>query len=292
MSDKTIKIGKILIAQFLAFLTSSFLVTYVFIGQTPIVRPNVVYSFAQLPNKISTTVKSAMNREKSKVIVNVPQRNGYPHETNPNSTVYPSNEKVIIDQTSQTNIPSPSNTPTISPPTLPDSPSPTLLPSPTIIESPPTQPPSPTATPRPRPTATPKPPTTSESGSTTLEQDVIRIINQKRSEANLRSLTANSALAQAARRLSRDNAKRSSPSECSHTGSDGSNFQTRAAAAGFAGKAYGETLGCAYVSAQSIVDGWWSSPQHHAILTNSSITLIGVGWVKDKQTAQTTVVGF
>ena len=29
----------------------------------------------------------------------------------------------------------------------------------------------------------------------------------------------------------------------------------------------GEAVGCGYTTAQSVVDGWWNSPGHYAVLT-------------------------
>lgn len=118
---------------------------------------------------------------------------------------------------------------------------------------------------------------------------MVTLINQKR--GGLPALSVNAQLTEAARRESRDNSKRGSVGDCSHTGTDGSNFTSRAKDAGYSGFAHGETIGCGHQSAQAIVDAWWNSPGHHAILTNGEITMIGVGWESSNFTAQTAVVG-
>lgn len=123
-----------------------------------------------------------------------------------------------------------------------------------------------------------------------MENEIIQLINQKRAADGLSILSQSGALTQAARRHSRDNSARTSVSDCSHSGSDGSDFVRRAAEAGIG--AYGETIGCGHGSAQSVVDAWLNSPPHKAILTNGSITVIGVGWAQDKHSAQTALVGF
>ena len=40
----------------------------------------------------------------------------------------------------------------------------------------------------------------------------------------------------------------------------------------------GEVVGCGYNSPRGVVDGWWGSSAHYAILTNSNADEIGCGW--------------
>lgn len=134
------------------------------------------------------------------------------------------------------------------------------------------------------------PKNTGGGGGSGIEGEIIQLINQRRGQDGLLALSYNAALTQAARRQSRDNSSRGSVGECSHTGSDGSDFVRRSSEAGY--NAFGETVGCGHSSAQSIVDAWWNSPPHKAILTNASIKVIGVGWAQDKHSAQTALVGF
>lgn len=143
-----------------------------------------------------------------------------------------------------------------------------------------------------KPTSAPPPVALSSAGAnlSAIEQEMVTLINQKR--GSLPALVVNAQLVEAARRESRDNASKGNVNDCSHTGSDGSNFATRAKDVGYTGFASGETIGCGHQSAQAIVDGWWNSPGHHDILTNGQITTIGVGWVAGNQTAQSAVVGY
>lgn len=95
-------------------------------------------------------------------------------------------------------------------------------------------------------------------------------------------LSVNSQLVAAARRHSKDLSERGF---CGHTGSDNSTPWTRAREAGYTGRVYGETVGCGYPTAAAVVDAWWGSPGHKAVLTYSGATVIGMGWWERRQTA-------
>jgi len=64
----------------------------------------------------------------------------------------------------------------------------------------------------------------------------------------------------------------------SHTGSDGSNFSSRASAAGYTGRPLGENIGAGYGSPAGVVGGWMSSPGHCANIMNGSANEAGVGY--------------
>jgi uncharacterized protein YkwD len=131
-------------------------------------------------------------------------------------------------------------------------------------------PPPPTSTPLPPPTNTP-----TVSQVTQLEQQTVDIINGRRAALGLGLLTVNPSLSSAARRHSSDIGPQGL---CQHNGTDGSSPWDRAAQAGYTGFAMGEVVGCNYPSPSSVVDAWWASPGHHAILIDPAANDIGCGW--------------
>ncbi len=116
------------------------------------------------------------------------------------------------------------------------------------------------------------------SSSTVLsaeERQTVDLINQRRASMGLGQLQVNMSLTQASRRHSSD----IGPARlCQHEGTDGSSPWDRIAQAGYAGFAMGEVVGCNFPTAQSVVDGWWASPGHYAILTDAAAVNIGCGW--------------
>lgn len=101
------------------------------------------------------------------------------------------------------------------------------------------------------------------------------IINSRRAALGLRRLTPNAALGAATRRHSSDIGPRGL---CQHNGTDGSSPWDRAAQAGYTGFAMGEVVGCNYPTPQGVVDAWWNSPAHKAILVDPNARDIGCGW--------------
>ena len=65
----------------------------------------------------------------------------------------------------------------------------------------------------------------------------------------------------------------------SHTGQDGSSPGDRITAAGYNWRTYGENIAAGYRDAESVMDGWLTSPGHCANLMNSRFKDIGVGVV-------------
>ena len=116
------------------------------------------------------------------------------------------------------------------------------------------------------------------SSSTVLsaeERQTVDLINQRRGSMGLGQLQVNMSLTQAARRHSSD----IGPARlCQHEGTDGSSPWDRIAQAGYAGIAMGEVVGCNFATPQSVVDGWWASPGHYAILVDAAAVNIGCGW--------------
>lgn len=127
---------------------------------------------------------------------------------------------------------------------------------------------------------TPKPPGSCKyvvSGS--YPDEIVSLINKARSDAGLPALTVNSQLAAAAQSHSTDMA---CYSLLSHSGSNGSTVQQRVADAGFSGGAIQEII---YASGypQDAFDWWMNEPIHKAVILNTNINSIGVGyaWVSD-----------
>ncbi|MBM3119700.1 CAP domain-containing protein [Candidatus Shapirobacteria bacterium] len=248
---------KILLSLILALGISFLLVCYVTYPNTPMVRPEFRQGIVDSPKLLASLVGRIAPK---KTPPSLP-----PPWKSPGSAPLPIPTRLPI------NYPSPTRT---LPPPERGTPTPTLV----------TEPPQPSPTPIPTepslpPTATPPPVI---GNLTQQEQDIVSLINQRRQAMGLGQLAVNFQLVAAARGHSRDMAEHGL---CSHSGSDGSTPLSRAQAAGFTGRLYGETVGCGYPTPQAIVDGWWGSPGHKAVLTNSGVTLIGVGWYNRYQTA-------
>ncbi|MEO5952274.1 MAG: S-layer homology domain-containing protein, partial [Chloroflexia bacterium] len=107
------------------------------------------------------------------------------------------------------------------------------------------------------------------------EQDTVDIINQRRSSLGLVTLHLNPGLHRATRRHVLDIGPQGL---CQHNGTDGSSPWDRAAQAGYTGFAMGEVVGCGYPTPTAVVDGWWNSPGHYAVLTDPNARSIGCGW--------------
>jgi uncharacterized protein YkwD len=110
---------------------------------------------------------------------------------------------------------------------------------------------------------------------TPQEQATVSLINQRRAALGLGALRVNQSLTNASRRHSNDIGPHGL---CQHNGTDGSSPWDRIAQAGYTGSAMGEVVGCGYFTPQSVVDGWWGSPGHYAILTDPNANDIGCGW--------------
>jgi uncharacterized protein YkwD len=106
-------------------------------------------------------------------------------------------------------------------------------------------------------------------------QQVISLINQARTSANLSALTVNSQLASAAQTHSLDMACNNFNS---HTGSDGSSIGDRLLRAGYpANTYYVEILG--FGTPQDAMSQWQGDAVHWDAVLDSAVTEIGVGYV-------------
>ncbi len=127
---------------------------------------------------------------------------------------------------------------------------------------------------------TPKPPGSCKyvlSGS--YPDEIASLINKARTDAGLPALTVNAQLAAAAQSHSTDMA---CDSRLSHSGSNGSTVEQRVRDAGFSGGAIQEMI---YAGGypQDAFDWWMNDAIHKAVIMNTSINSIGVGyaWVSD-----------
>ena len=128
---------------------------------------------------------------------------------------------------------------------------------------------------------TPKPPGSCKStASPTYASEIVDLINKARTDAGLPALTVNAQLAAAAQSHSTDMA---CFSLLSHSGSNGSTIQQRVADAGFSGNYVQEMIYADRVYPQTAFDWWMNDAIHRAVIMDTRITSIGVGyaWVSD-----------
>ena len=120
-------------------------------------------------------------------------------------------------------------------------------------------------------------PTTSSS-VTSFEQEVIRLVNEIRTENGLRPLTYDWELSRVARYKSQD---MKDSKYFSHTSPVyGSPFQMMKSF-GISYRSAGENIAKGYATPEAVVEGWMNSPGHRANILNSSFTHIGVGYVAE-----------
>ncbi|OFI05928.1 chlorophenol reductase precursor [Clostridium acetireducens DSM 10703] len=110
-----------------------------------------------------------------------------------------------------------------------------------------------------------------------IESEVIRLVNVERQKAGLPALKANSELSRVARYKSQDMADNKYFSHTSPT--YGSPFDMMKKF-GIRFSAAGENIAYGQRTAQEVMNGWMNSPGHRANILNSSFTEIGVGVYK------------
>jgi uncharacterized protein YkwD len=153
-------------------------------------------------------------------------------------------------------------------PTLPSAPTRTATPSSTIT-------PEPTAIPA-TATAEAEPPST---GDEAWPAEVFRLINQVRAGHGLPPYTYDETLERAAQLHGQDCQQRGG---CSHTGSDGSNVETRIRRAGYDAVGWSEVL--VYSSSPQAAVDWWMDEippddPHRSTLLSTWVTEIGIAVV-------------
>lgn len=121
-------------------------------------------------------------------------------------------------------------------------------------------------------------------GSTTFENDVLTLVNQKRAagatcggvaKPPVAALTLDSKLRCSARFHSKDMGDKNF---FSHTGSNGSTFSQRITNAGYTWTAAAENIGAGYTSAAAAVNGWMASTGHCNNIMNGTYKHLGVGY--------------
>lgn len=117
---------------------------------------------------------------------------------------------------------------------------------------------------------------TVDSTVTAYEKEVVRLVNEIRSENGLKPLTIDWQLSRVARYKSQD---MSSIGYFSHTSPTyGSPFEMMRSF-GISYRTAGENIAKGYRTAETVVNGWMNSPGHRANILNSTYTHIGVGYV-------------
>ena len=111
---------------------------------------------------------------------------------------------------------------------------------------------------------------------TAFEEEVIRLVNQIRTQNGLKPLTANWELSRVARYKSQDMVDNRYFSHTSPT--YGSPFQM-IRSFGLSYRTAGENIAYGYRTPQAVVDAWMNSSGHRANILNGSYTQIGVGYV-------------
>jgi uncharacterized protein YkwD len=167
-------------------------------------------------------------------------------------------------------------------PTPPPTPAPTPAPTPEPTPLPTPEPPPPTAEPAPPPPPPPAPvylppppppPPPPAVAHNQLSASLISLINQRRSQGGLSTLTPNAALITAAQRYAELHFA-AGPYQLSHT-LDGTPTE-RATRAGYSGGA-GEVLVTGEPSASLLMDVWMASPPHASIIMGGYFADVGVG---------------
>ncbi|MER7910308.1 sigma-70 family RNA polymerase sigma factor [Streptomyces sp. NPDC096068] len=120
-----------------------------------------------------------------------------------------------------------------------------------------------------RPTATKQ-----DSGHTSVEEQVIALVNAERAKEGCGAVTGNSLLAKAAQGHSDDMAARDF---FDHTNPDGAGPGERVTATGYGWSTYGENIAMGQQTAEQVMEAWMNSPGHRANILNCSFKELGVG---------------
>ncbi|WP_030213697.1 sigma-70 family RNA polymerase sigma factor [Streptomyces bikiniensis] len=126
-----------------------------------------------------------------------------------------------------------------------------------------------------RPTAPSSPTATKQdSGHTSVEEQVIALVNAERAKEGCGAVTGNSLLARAAQGHSDDMAARDF---FDHTNPDGAGPGERVTATGYGWSTYGENIAMGQRTAEQVMEAWMNSPGHRANILNCSFKELGVG---------------
>ena len=113
------------------------------------------------------------------------------------------------------------------------------------------------------------------SGPTSVETEVVSLVNLERQIYNLHPLQWDSRLYAAALGHSQDMAQQN---YFDHTSLDGRTPGTRISQAGYPGYTYGENIAAGYPTPQAVMEAWMNSSGHSANILRSSFCDIGVGY--------------
>ena len=119
---------------------------------------------------------------------------------------------------------------------------------------------------------------TTDSGVTSYEKEVIRLVNEVRAENGLRELTYNWELCRVARYKSQD---MKDNRYFSHTSPVYDSPFQMMKSFGIKYRTAGENIARGQRSPQAVVNAWMNSSGHRANILNSSFTEIGVGYVAE-----------
>ncbi|MFC8489558.1 sigma-70 family RNA polymerase sigma factor [Streptomyces sp. NPDC057235] len=120
-----------------------------------------------------------------------------------------------------------------------------------------------------RPTATKQ-----DSGHSSVEEQVIALVNAERAKEGCGAVTGNPLLAKAAQGHSDDMAARDF---FDHTNPDGAGPGERVTATGYGWSTYGENIAMGQRTAEQVMESWMNSPGHRANILNCSFKELGVG---------------
>lgn len=112
--------------------------------------------------------------------------------------------------------------------------------------------------------------------SDTFDQQILDLVNQERAKVGADPLSINQQLDQAADLHSQDQARMD---KMSHTGSNGSKFDSRIEAQGYQFSTAAENVAMGYLDAASVMNGWMTSQQgHRENILNPDLQEIGIGY--------------
>ncbi|MFF9912427.1 CAP domain-containing protein [Streptomyces sp. NPDC013457] len=112
------------------------------------------------------------------------------------------------------------------------------------------------------------------SGSDSVADQVISLVNAERAKAGCGPLSANATLTRAAQGHSDDMAARD---YFDHTNPDGDGPGERVTAAGYPWSTYGENIAMGQSTPEQVMNSWMNSPGHRANILNCDFKEIGIG---------------
>ncbi|MGK4585544.1 sigma-70 family RNA polymerase sigma factor [Kitasatospora sp. HPMI-4] len=110
--------------------------------------------------------------------------------------------------------------------------------------------------------------------ASSIQQQVIDLVNVERAKAGCKPVRSNSRLQSAAQGQSDDMSARNF---FDHTNPDGAGPQSRIDAAGYQWSTWGENIAHGQSSPADVMDSWMHSPGHRANILNCAFTELGVG---------------